>query len=273
MAISDLIEKLGRAIFESPFTGSQLSAEQPEIAEIRIALLDRVKARSHRVGSQMVFADDIIRVELLGIPEEKAGLFSGDYFSEYLTTELKAGLRRADYRFPTNLRVNCSSTPRLPGPGEEWIQVTSEATPKPAAGAATAVRTARLRVVRGIALPPELVIDKARTNIGRTAEAFRNDGPSRRNDIAFVDDSAINRTVSREHAHIELEKPTQEYRLFNDRYYDLTARKSGLCGLWVIRDGKSHEVHRGPRGFKLQDGDEIQLGEALLSFHCGDLTR
>ena len=56
-----------------------------------------------------------------------------------------------------------------------------------------------------------------------------------------------------------------EYRLFNDRSYNPTS-KNANCGLWIIRDGLSHEVHRGARGTKLEPGDEIHLGRAVLRF-------
>jgi hypothetical protein len=91
---------------------------------------------------------------------------------------------------------------------------------------------------------------------------YRSDGPSRRNDLAFTEDSEINRTVSREHAHVLLHKKTGEYRLYNDRFY----KGEGGCGLWIIRDGLSQEVHRDARGVRLLPGDEIHLGRAVLRF-------
>ena len=41
MAIFDSIERLGRAIFESSFSGTH---DAPELAEIRLAVLDAVTA-------------------------------------------------------------------------------------------------------------------------------------------------------------------------------------------------------------------------------------
>ena len=55
MAISDLIEKIGRTIFEAPFGSMQISKNAPELAEIRLAVLDEVKAKSHRVSGKDVF--------------------------------------------------------------------------------------------------------------------------------------------------------------------------------------------------------------------------
>ena len=46
MPISDWFEKLGRTIFESPFGAMDSAKDAPEIAEIRLALLDEVKAKT-----------------------------------------------------------------------------------------------------------------------------------------------------------------------------------------------------------------------------------
>ena len=68
----------------------------------------------------------------------------------------------------------------------------------------------------------------------------------------------IDRTGPREHAHITRDKRTGEYRIFNDRVH-----KGGNCGTRIIRGGLSQEVHRNGR---LEDGDEIHLGNAALRF-------
>ena len=74
-------------------------------------------------------------------------------------------------------------------------------------------------VQKGSANAPELPIEKPRVHIGREPEVYRNGGMHRRNDLAFVEESEVNRSVSREHAHIDYDRTTGEYRLFNDRWY------------------------------------------------------
>jgi len=54
--------------------------------------------------------------------------------------------------------------------------------------------------------------------------------------------------------------------LFNDRSYQPGPQPAGNCGLWIIRDGLSHEVHHGVRGVRLEPGDEINLGRAVVKF-------
>jgi hypothetical protein len=113
-------------------------------------------------------------------------------------------------------------------------------------------------------------VDKPRTNLGRTLDVYRTQGLSRRNHVAFVEDDEISRTVSREHAHIQRDLETGEYRLFNDRFY--SREKGEPCSTWIIRGGISQEVHRNGRGVKLQDGDEIHLGRAVLLFELGTIV-
>ncbi len=74
----------------------------------------------------------------------------------------------------------------------------------------------------------------------------------------------INRTVSREHAHIVSYKKTGEYRLVNDRW--LQPGSKSACGLWIIRDGLSQEVHHNPCGVRLRHGDEIHLSRPVVQF-------
>jgi hypothetical protein len=84
----------------------------------------------------------------------------------------------------------------------------------------------------------------------------------RRNDLAFIEDNEVNRSVSREHAHIDRDHITGECRLFNDRWYT----RGTDCGTRIVRDGVSLEVHRDSRGTKLEPGDEIHLGRAVVQF-------
>ena len=261
MAISDWIEKVGRTIFETPFGALEVSKDSPELAEIRLAVLDEVKARSHRVGGRDVFPYNVVRIRIRGIPEQQSELFEGGFFEQFFEQEVRGGLARANHRFPDDLSVEIETVPDLPGPKEQWLHVDAESRKKPAEAAA-ARRAARLIVTKGTANRAELPLSKARTNIGRTVDVYRADGPSRRNDLAFIGDDETSRTVSREHAHITFHKKSGEYRLYNDR----ASKTDRTCGVWIIRDGLSREVHRDARGVRLQAGDEIHLGRAVVLF-------
>ncbi len=263
MAISNVFEKLGRAVFESPFGVNRIAKDAPELAEIRLAALDAVKAASHRVAGKNVFACDLVRIELLGIPEDQEAVFRSEFLASYFAEELKASLTRSSFRFPQDLAVELCTQPRLPAQGERWLSVETAMRQQPTAEARPTLGTpASLTVLSGMANQAKFALKKTRTNIGRTAEVFRAAGPSRRNDLVFLGESEADKTVSREHAHILRSAAKGEYRLFNDRSY----RGENNCGLWIVRDGLSYPVHRGVRGTLLQAGDEIHIGAAVLRF-------
>ena len=259
MAITDWVEKLGRAVFESPFEAMEGAPEYRELAEIRLALLDEVKAKSHRVSGRPVFPYNRVCVRLRGVSDRQAATLSSGFFAGFCERELRNGLTLARCRFPDDLRVEVETSTELPRPQERWLSIESASAPR----TVPARRTARLVVVRGEVGEREVVLTKARTNIGRTADVYRADGPSRRNDLAFNEGGDVSRTVSREHAHIMYAKSTGEYRLFNDR---ASTGGSAACGVWIIRDGLSRAVQRDSRGVKLKHGDEIHLGRAVLRF-------
>ena len=260
MALTNVIEKLGKAIFETPFGANRLSKDAPELAEIRLAVLDTAKAKSHRASGKHVFPYNVVRVSLRGIPEDQAGVFQSEFLADYFLDELKTGLTRSRCRFPVDLRIEIQTTPTLPEKGEQWLTIETEHR-KPSEPARVR-RPAKLVVLQGKANKSEFPLEKARTNIGRTAEVYRAAGPSRRNDLVFTEENETNRTVSREHAHIVCSPKTGEYRLFNDRAY----KGEPNCALWIVRDGLSQPVHRSTHGTLLQNSDEIHLGSAVLRF-------
>ncbi|MFN7995690.1 MAG: FHA domain-containing protein [Bryobacteraceae bacterium] len=263
MNLAEYLEKWGRTIFEGPFSDQAPAAEPPEIAEIRFAILDRVREKSHRSGGKKIFPFNVVHIHVRGVEDSRAPIFNGKFFSKYFEQELRANLEKSECRYPEDLRVDVHVIRELPAAGEPWMWVDVESQERPAAAAR---RTARLIVLEGKANEKEITLSKARINIGRAVDVYRSEGLFRRNDLAFTEDTEINRTVSREHAHILYDRAAAEYRLFNDRWYD--REKSGVpsCGIWIIRDGLSQEVHRTSRGTKLESGDEIHFGKAVVRF-------
>lgn len=263
MAVSNVIERLGRAIFEAPFGSHKISKDAPELAEIRIVVLDAVKAKSHRASGRTIFPYNRVRVNLLGVPEEQAPVFRSGFLADYFTEELRTSFTRSNFRFPADLTVEISTTSTLPEAGQDWLSVATEIADRANADAIQPkTLPARLLLLAGTANVTELLLDKARINIGRTADVHSAMGPSRRNDLFFSEEDEIGRAVSREHAHILHSPATDEYRIFNDRVY----KGSANCGLWIVRGGLSQPVHRNTRGTALQPGDEIHLGLAIILF-------
>lgn len=114
-----------------------------------------------------------------------------------------------------------------------------------------------LVVAAGVASHAAYSLTEARIAIGRGTEV--RDARQRLlriNHVAFVEGGgAVNDTVSRRHAHIDLDSATGRYRLFDD---------GSARGTSVIRGGRAVPVPSGARGLILQPGDEIALGDARL---------
>jgi hypothetical protein len=264
MTLTDFVERVGRTIFEAPFGGgTPRTANKAELAEIRHAILAEVERKSHRTGGRNLFPYNRVTILIRGADAQQAGALQGDFLREYFENEIRQSLAKSEAQHPEGLQVAVEVSGERPAKGEPWLSVVTSFEEPPAAPTPQE-RIGRIIVQQGSASEREIVLDKPRTNIGRTLDVYRTQGLSRRNHLAFVEDSEINRTVSREHAHIVRDAETAEYRLFNDRFYD--REKGESCSIWIIRDGLSQEVHRNSRGMRLLDGDEIHLGRAVLQF-------
>jgi len=261
MKLGEFLERFGKTLFEGPLTGAAAAEIPPELAEVRLAVLDRIREKSYRSGGRKVFPYDLLRVRLLGLEEVRRDLFAGKFFRQYLEQEVRGALRDSGCRYPENLRVEVEARAGLPRPGEDWLAVDAASQEQSVAG-----RVGRLVVREGTANAAQLKLDKARINIGRTVDVYRDQGLFRRNDLAFADDTEINRSVSREHAHILYDRVSGEYRLFNDRWYARGEKRQAECGTWIVRDGMSQEVHRDARGTRLEPGDEIHFGRVVVMF-------
>ena len=265
MRISEIIERFGRAVFEAPFGAlAETIGESPEVAEIRIAVLDEVKKKIQRAGGKALFPYNIVRIGIRADGDDVA-IFERDFFRKFFDEEVRRNLARERCRFPEELRVDIRVAN---GDQENWVKIETlaEIVSTKTAEPAPAPRTTKLLVTSGTANKTELLVHKPRINIGRLAEVHKAEGVSRRNDLAFSAENPINRTVSREHAHITYDKKTGEYRLFNDRWYKRGDKRESNCGLWIVRDGMGQEVHRDTRGARLLSGDEIHLGKAIVRF-------
>jgi hypothetical protein len=264
MKISEIIERLGRTVFETPFgAATEAMGDSPEVAEIRIAVLDEVKKKIQRAGGHALFPYNVVRI-VIRAPGGDGAVFEREFFRRFFDEEVRKGLFKEACRFPEDLRVEVRSTTEE----GEWLRIeTMSEEPSPALDEAPrARRSARLIVAAGAANRAEIPLQKTRVNIGRLVDVYKAEGLSRRNDLAFAGDNPINRTVSREHAHVVHDKKTGEYRLFNDRWYQRGDETENNCGLWIVRDGMGQEVHRDTRGTRLLPGDEIHLGKAVLKF-------
>jgi hypothetical protein len=264
MTLTDFVERVGRTIFEAPFGGGvPRTANRAELAEIRHAILDEIERKSHRSGRRNLFPYNRVGIVIRGADAQQAGALEGDFLRDYFETEIRQALAKSEAQHPDGLRVAVEVSGERPAKGEKWLSVVTTFEEPPAAPKPQDLQ-GRLVVVQGSASELVIAVDKPRTNLGRTLDVYRIQGLSRRNHVAFVEDDEISSTVSREHAHIQRDAETGEYRLFNDRFYNRDKGES--CSTWIIRAGMSQEVHHNGRGVKLHDGDELHLGRAVLRF-------
>ena len=114
-----------------------------------------------------------------------------------------------------------------------------------------------IAIVKGQAEQAEYNFTEPMIAIGRTAEPVDAHGNIRRNHVAFVDSrDGISETVARAHARLQRDPQTGEYHLFNEASSNPTA---------IVRGGRSIRVPpREPRGLRVQSGDEVQLGRAVI---------
>jgi hypothetical protein len=115
----------------------------------------------------------------------------------------------------------------------------------------------RVVVVKGACAEAEYSFAGPVVAIGRTAEPVDALGRVRRNDVAFLDTrDGVTETVGRAHARLQFDEDARAYHLFNEASSNPT---------FVLRGGRSLRVPpRDPRGLRVQSGDEVQLGRAVI---------
>lgn len=244
-----------------------------EPLEVRRAVIESLVSQIQPVGRGrrvLPFNQATVHVVCVDATEKrvmKEALEPGE-----LTQELLRRVDRAGAQAPQGFSLAVRFV-REPGkgwtPGARFHVTVSQAEsapPEPAAepDAGAAAPSAAppgsivLRVLEGEARPKTLTTDAVRITIGRQVEVVDQTGrPVRRNDVAFVGDDEVSRSVSRAHAHIALERASGLCRVFDE---------NSAHGTQVEREGRRITVPAGRDGLKLRSGDEIHVGRAILRF-------
>lgn len=124
-----------------------------------------------------------------------------------------------------------------------------------------------IKVLNGEAENAAYTLEKksGKINIGRDKDTTTADGFIRKNHIAFLSSSSneCNRSVSRQHAHIEWNEEAKGFFIFADEGgippYNKTKVKA--------REGVAVKLQTTQIGHRLQQGDQIVIGEsAVLEF-------
>ena len=119
-----------------------------------------------------------------------------------------------------------------------------------------------ITIVKGQCSEPEYVFEEPAVAIGRTEEPTDAFGQVRHNHVAFLEErDGINETVGRAHARIQYDRASGGYYVFNEGSSNPTS---------ILRRGHTIRVApRDPRGVRLQSGDQLQLGRAVLRVIVG----
>lgn len=197
-------------------------------------------------------------------------------FKEALTgpTGVEADLRRAldaaGAEWPRGFGVTVKF---VKAPGEDWrpgarfhvitgdapagAQADESETAAPAAAPAPATASSlTLRVTTGQAKPKHVTSTGDRVCIGRQATvADANGRVVRRNDIAFVGEDEISRSVSRAHANVQWVAAAGTWRVYDEQ---------SSHGTVISRGGRLIQVPPGRDGLKLAAGDELHVGRAVV---------
>jgi len=235
-----------------------------EPMELRRAVLDDVESRVVIAGSgKRVFPYNRLEVLLLAdSPEQREALEAVAREAWDLKHEIADRLHDRGASAPPGLDVDVQVIEQArPELGDRhWHVVYHRVERAEGADAAGPNRrpTLVLTITQGRAQQVVYTFDSHdRIMLGRLDEVLDEEGRvKRRNDVAFVEEGEVNRTVSREQARILWDLESGEYRLRTE---------PGASGTRILREGRTIDVSaQDRRGVRLLAGDEVYLGKACL---------
>lgn len=242
-----------KGFFEEP-----LGADATPL-EIREAVLDDIEGRVQPVGrGRRVFPYDRIAVRIAGVSTDRPALEAA---FEGADERIRERLAEVRCEAPAKLEVSVTFSEEAPAawtPGR-LFSVECARAGAPARGAHDGRLQPPLRVVvvKGSAAEQEYTFTQASVSIGRTPEPEDHLGRVRRNRVVFLDSvDGATETVGRAHARLAFDAETWGYRLFDE---------GSSNGTSILREGTVIPVPpRDPRGVRVESGDEIQLGRAVI---------
>jgi hypothetical protein len=121
-----------------------------------------------------------------------------------------------------------------------------------------------LTILKGAAEQQTYEFACERIDLGRGVEVRdTRTGLLRTNHVAFTDGAEINRTVSRQHAHLSRDARSGHVRLHDD---------GSVHGTRITRKGKTLPVPCGSRGIRVHSGDEFTLGGVRLQIIVNEVS-
>jgi FHA domain len=228
--------------------------------ELLQAALDELESKVQPAGrGTRVFPYNHVRVQIAQPDADRAAIEA--VFAQ-LSARLRERLTEIRCEIPASLVVAVSVADGVSA-SEPVLRVDCRRDADASPVAAPTPATLQIRVVKGQCDRADYEVDGGGVSIGRGAEPADAFGRVRRNEIAFLDvRDGISETVARAHARIEFDPSVQAYLLFNE---------SGSNPTFLLRGGRSLRVTpRDRRGVRLESGDHVQLGLAIVAVTVGD---
>ena len=256
----DLQSRL-KQFFDTPLDASATPLE------IGLAVLEDVEQRVEPVGrGQRVFPYTRVSLDILAPDAERARIEAGLQTLEQRIRERLAELRCEPPRALAVEIAWCDEPPAGWNAGQIFAVRYSRPTGRRTAGAQVggARETEELTrpevvisVLKGAATDVTYRFREPVISIGRSEDPTDALGRVRRNRVAFLDVvDGITETVGRAHARLRFDASSQDYRLFDDGSSNGTA---------IMRGGETIAVPaRDPRGVRIQSGDEVLVGRAVI---------
>jgi hypothetical protein len=237
-----------------------------EPLEVRRAVVDGLLAQVAPVGrGRRVLPFSRVTVSIVAADAAERRLFkaalAGD---EGVEADLRKGLERQGAEWPRDFQLDLRFVKE---PGKAWaagarfhVAVSGGEGPReevqPTATTSAEVPTLVLRVVSGQAKPKHVTCQGGRVSLGRQSTVTDQQGRVvRRNDLAFVGEDEISRSVSRAHGYVAWQPASGTYRVFDEH---------SSHGTRVARRGRLIPVPPGRDGLRLQPGDDLHLGQAVV---------
>jgi pSer/pThr/pTyr-binding forkhead associated (FHA) protein len=259
MGFRDKATQLEKLI-ERRLTGPSVDVA-PEPLEIVRAVLDDVQDHILPVpGGRMTFPHSEVLVHVVAAPAVRPRWKTTLEGPSGLQKSVVSLLERAGCEQAAAVKLRYVDD-RDENWTNRWYHIEYRARRAQQASADAGIPRVQLTVVKGAATRKRYTFQVTRINIGRSAEVLSS-GQSvlRRNDVAFLDETIEkeSQTVSRIHAHIVYRASESGFWVHDD---------NSSKGTRILRDGSTLAVPKGSaRGARLQSGDEIQIGDAVLRF-------
>jgi hypothetical protein len=239
-----------RGFFEPP-----LGAGAPPIELLQAALdeLERKVQPSGRGARRFPYTRVVVHLALPAADRAAIDAVFGQ-----LEARLRERLAEIRCEIPASLAASVSVADSTNGERPVmWVECGNDVDARPQTRAEPELPELRVIVVKGQSDRADYTFKGGAIAIGRGAEPSDAFGRMRRNDIAFLDArDGVTETVARAHARFEFDPALGAYLLFNESISNPT---------FLLRGGRSMRLTpRDRRGVRVQSGDEVQLGRAVL---------